>query len=77
MANIGLEFKDISSEKYREYIFPYFWKGNVRIKNPLKLHVSESGGHRIIDAQGKSHYIPNKWVHLWWKVKPGCKHFDF
>jgi len=69
----GLEFADISSEQFREYQF----KGGavVRITSPLKLHVSDSGGHRIFDERGESHYIPAKWIHLRWKAKEGAPHF--
>lgn len=62
-------FTDISSEIWREYRFA---AGEVvRIENPLKLHVSGSRGHRVLDAQGISHYIPFVWIHLRWKVRPG------
>lgn len=45
----GLDFKDISSEQWREYTFP---EGQaVRIDQPLKLYVSDNG-HRILDAEG-------------------------
>jgi len=68
-----LEFDDISSEQFREYVFP---EGEVvRIESPQKLHVSESDSHRILDAQGESHYIPPKWIHLRWKTKDGEPHF--
>lgn len=68
-----LEFKDISSERYREYRF----RGGdvVRIEAPLKLNVSESGGHRIFDAEGVSHYIPAGWIHLSWVAKDGEPNF--
>ena len=47
-----LEFADVSSEQWREY---QFLGGEViRIDAPLKLNVSESGGHRIFDAEGVS-----------------------
>ena len=71
----GLEFKDVSAEEYREYLFPA--GVSVRISAPLKLNVSASGGHRIFDASGVSHYIPAGWVHLQWKAKEGSAHFDF
>lgn len=62
-------FDDISSEQWREYIFP---KGvMVRIEQPQWLNVSSTGGHRIIDIKGRSHYIPYKWVHLYWEVFQG------
>lgn len=68
-----LEFKDISSESYREYRFP---GGDiVRIETPLKLNVSASGGHRIFDAEGVSHYVPAGWIHLSWVAKDGQPNF--
>lgn len=69
----GLEFTDISSEEYRVY---HFTDGDrVTITAPLYLHVSQSGGHRVLDAQGLSHYIPPFWIHLYWKAKDGQPHF--
>lgn len=68
-----LEFVDISSEEHRTYRF----NNNqvVHIQNPLRLNVSASGGHRIFDAEGNSHYISPGWLHLKWKAKPGQPHF--
>lgn len=68
-----LIFTDISSETYREYTFP--GGDRVRIENPLWLHVSKSNGHRVFDANGKSHYIPTGWIHLQWEVKEGAPNF--
>lgn len=69
----NLTFIDISSEVYRKY---YFANGVVvHIGSPLKLNVSESGGHRIFDAFNKCHYIPKGWVHLQWEAKPDQPHF--
>jgi hypothetical protein len=69
----GLEFTDISSELRREYTFP---SGTiVAIENPTHLNVSESGGHRIFDALGASHYIPKGWIHLQWWAFPGKPNF--
>lgn len=69
----GLTFSDISSEKYRSYEFS---NGKIiRIDEPLKLNVSPSGGHRVFDSEGVSHYIPKGWVHLQWKAKDGSPHF--
>jgi hypothetical protein len=74
----NLEFSDISSEVYREYSFASDGKTvKVRIDAPLKLAVSTSGGHRVFDAAGVSHYIPPQWHHLKWEVKEGKAHFDF
>jgi hypothetical protein len=66
------KFTDISSEEYREYDFG---GDTVRIDAPLQLSVSSSGGHRILDAAGISHYIPAHWIHLYWKAKEGRPHF--
>lgn len=68
----GLTFADISSESFRTYDY-----GNktVTIKNPIYLNVSKSGGHRLFDAEGFSHYVPNGWVHIFWKAKDGQPNF--
>ena len=70
----GLEFKDLSDESYRVYVFPNM---EVRIDHPLLINVSPSGGHRIFDAQGKSNYIPSGWCRLYWVVEEGKSHFAF
>lgn len=68
-----LEFTSIDSEEYREYVFA---GGEIiKIDNPLRLHVSSTGGHRVFDAQEMSHYIPKGWIHLRWKTKAGQPHF--
>ena len=59
---------DISSEEYRTYHFP--GGESVMIVSPHKLHVSDSGGHRVLDSNGISHYIPATWIHLEWKGDP-------
>lgn len=69
----GLEFVDISSELRRRYVFPDAY--TVEIDLPLYFQVSPSGGHRIFDAHGTSHYVPKGWVHLSWETKPGAPHF--
>lgn len=67
-----ISFTDISSEIYRVYEF----SGNkVKIDMPVALHVSDRGSHRVLDAQGVSHYIPTGWIHLYWKVEDGQPHF--
>ncbi len=68
----GLDFSDISSEQYRTYTFP---TTVVTIKEPTHLNVSASGGHRLFDVSGKSHYIPTGWVHLEWEAKKGQPNF--
>lgn len=66
-----LEFISIESEKYREYVFIKDGEQQiVRINSPVKLNVSKSGGHRILDSDGISHYIPSGWIHLSWFGSP-------
>lgn len=73
----GGEFKDISDEEWREYTFGV---GIVRIEQPKWLHVKRQTetqhSHRIIDANGISHYIPSGWIALKWKSPTG-KEFKF
>ena len=68
----NLSFKDISSEKYRVYV----WESGAKITidNPLQLNVSDNG-HRVFDASGISHYIPKGWFHLYWEAKEGQANF--
>lgn len=68
---------DISSEKYRTYVFSYPNEGDkeITIKYPVALSVSRSGGHRIFDGRGTCHYIQSGWVHLFWQVEEGQPHF--
>ena len=56
-----LLWKNIDHEIYRVYKFPV---GKVKIKHPVLLNVSKSGGHRILDAKNVSHYIPFKWIEI-------------
>jgi hypothetical protein len=69
----GLTFTDISGEEYREYTFPGGDK--VRIEHPEKLNVSASGGHRVFDGNGKSHYLPVGFIHIEWEAKIGQPNF--
>ncbi|KWT98360.1 MULTISPECIES: hypothetical protein [unclassified Variovorax] len=39
------------------------------------LSASESSGHRLLDAEGVSHYALGGWVHISWKAKEG--HLNF
>lgn len=68
----NLSWNDISSEAYRVYQFP---DTEIKITNPLKLNVSRSGGHRVFDLQGVSHYIPGGWRHLYWEPIPNGPNF--
>lgn len=67
------KFVDISSEAYRTYL--YLGKGVVRIDNPLQLSISKSGGHRVFDADGNSHYIAPGWQQITWKARDGQPNF--
>ncbi len=69
------DFTDISSEVSRQYTFP--GGPTVTINHPYRIHVSSSGGHRIEDTLGVSHYIPAGWVHLSWQTREGCPAFVF
>ena len=66
------KFVDISTEQFREYVFA---NGCVMIDEPTHLSVSKSGGHRLLDADGVSHYIPAGWIHLRWRAKSGAANF--
>ena len=69
-----MKFFDISSERWRRYHFPKT-KETVYIDFPVALNVSaSSGGHRIIDRDGVSHYIHSDWNHISWESNP---HFSF
>lgn len=72
--NVTLNFKSVENEQWREYDFG---DSKIRIDNPLCLDVSASGGHRVLAADGVSHYVPKGWKHLTWKVKEGEPAFDF
>lgn len=65
-------FFDVTSEEYREYVF--LRKGTIRIDNPVAVAVSKSG-HRILDAEGVSHFVSNEWQAINWKAKDGQPHF--
>jgi hypothetical protein len=65
-----MNWKDISVELERTYTFPGGEK--VTIFGPTRLAVSDSGGHRIVDAANHGHYIPPKWIHIEWIVPAGA-----
>ena len=68
-----MQFTDISSEKYRNYVFA--GGEALRIEEPLALHVSESGGHRVLNADGESIYVPKGFIMLIWEAKDDEPHF--
>jgi hypothetical protein len=68
----GLAFTDITTEAWREYEFR---DERIRLDEPVALNVSKSGGHRVLTADGVSHYIPPGWHHLKWYARDGMPHF--
>lgn len=69
---LSRDWDDISSEMFREYVFG---DGCVRIDAPALLHVSASGGHRVLDHAGVSYYIPARWYAVRWVAKEGEPNF--
>jgi len=71
-----LEFKDISSEKEREYLqfdvdHPLVIEGE-----PLYLNTSNSGGHRLYTSAKWCYYVqPREGWAIRWKVKEGQPSF--
>ena len=63
----GAKFVDISSEKWREYVYP---TGTVRISEPKWLNVKPQTdslhSHRVIDHAGISHYLPSGFLEIRW-----------
>ena len=72
-----LKFIDISSEEYREYTFVTDTgiKVKQRYDDPLKLHVSKSGGHRLFTANGHAYYVSPGWIGIEWVSKKDKPHF--
>lgn len=75
-------WRDISSEEYREYTFRN--EQTVRVNAPLQLQTGtvvegRVGGpaHYITSADGVGHHIPAGWLHLSWKTKAGREIFNF
>lgn len=62
-----LKFKDISTEDFRVYEYADM---TITINEPKELNVSKSGGHRVLDGAGVSHYMAPGWRHLYWKANP-------
>lgn len=70
----ALVFDDISSEAFREYVFPNGTK--YRIESPILLNVSASGGHRLYAKDGMSHYVqPREGWAIRWKSLPDQPNF--
>lgn len=73
--NKELVFKSLADEEYREYVYP---NGTTIKVSGKSLHVSKSGGHRIVGNDGLAHYIAPGWVHLKWKPNASAtSYFQF
>ena len=62
-----MKFSNISSETIRTYHYP---EGDRVIHEPVALHVSKSGTHRLIDSRGKSHIMPIGWLEIEFDAMP-------
>ena len=70
----GLIFSDISVEEVREYHFPN--QQVLKISNPMYLHVSATGGHRVYSEDGYSWYVqPKEGWYIKWYAKDGEPNF--
>lgn len=65
---LNREWIDISSEMFRSYTFAD--GGEFTVSRPQRLNVSNSGGHRILDSMGVSHYVPSGWLAISWEADP-------
>lgn len=86
--NKDLNFKDISTELYRVYVFPPVREGDKCIeyrieepdaasfKSPEKAWCG-GGSHRVVDMSGKAHYIPSGWIAMYWEKPDGVLPFLF
>ena len=66
-------FLEISSELFRTYVYPDGTE--IKIDDPLFLSVSDSGGHRLFDLGGLSHYIVPGFVQIYWTARDGEPNF--
>lgn len=70
----GMTFRYVGNETFRVYVFP---DAELQIDDPEWVHVSASGGHRVIDKDGIAHYVPPRWFHLWWQKVEGVSAFEW
>jgi hypothetical protein len=68
-VNKDLNWHNIDHEIFRCYTFIIDGKpAKLRINNPVLLNVSKSGGHRILDKDDVSYYVPYKWLCISWET---------
>lgn len=77
IVGASLDFKDVTDELYREFVFP---GGDVvRVDAPALINVKAppngrrpgGGSLRIIHLDGSVTYIPYGWIALRWFPRPG------
>ena len=69
-----LPFRELVGEVWRRYTFP---DNTVVTVNAVRyLAVVDNGNHFLLDATGRSHFIPSGWNHLEWTVEPDAPHFS-
>jgi hypothetical protein len=73
--NPDVVFKSIEDEEVRTYQFGFDQK--VKILDPIALHISNSGGHRVVDSAGVAHYIQSGWLAVSWVNKEGAPRVNF
>lgn len=68
------QFTDISAEAYRTY----YWSKDewLFIENPMRLHVSDSEGHRVASLNGQQYYVKPGWKYIVWGVDDKKAHFS-
>lgn len=69
----GIEPIDISSEQLR--IYTYDNCTTFEIEQPALLFITESGSHRIVDKDGRTHRPTPGYVGISWDVCEGCPYF--
>ena len=69
-----IEFRDISTEMWREYVYQKGFR--VRIDHPIKLGIAKSGSHRVWDGE-TSFWLRPGFMLIIWKAKEGLPHFIF
>lgn len=67
VCNQELKALDISSEKWREYVYA---NGEVyKIETPITLYVKSApagDSHRVVDGAGIAHYPRKGWIAIRW-----------
>lgn len=70
----GIEIRDLSDEARREY---HYANGDLVLKDPVALRLSDSGSHYVVLATGETMYIPPGWYALSWVAREDANHISF